>query len=142
MWGWSWHVDLYWLAVCGAIIMLVGVIGLGLMQAAMARTRRLHREHRELALENERLAAHHDRAGGAEPGVAAPVETRTAAPAAPMGERRVTDNRMHTARPAEPVRADGTYPPAAGGDAYGGLPVEEPHPHRRGFAAWRQHARR
>jgi hypothetical protein len=86
-----------------------------------------------LARENERLVARHDRASEA----AAPVQHRPAA-------RPVAGNRMQTERPGEdtyPVAQDTTYQPTHGKGGGQPGPVEEAHPHRKGFAAWRQHAR-
>src|SRR5258708_16486660 len=57
MWHGTWHVHLYWLAVAGAVILVVGLLGLALVRAGALRARRLRRERRELASENERLAA-------------------------------------------------------------------------------------
>jgi len=61
LWGWSWQMDAFWLAVGGAIILAVGLIGLALMQGGARRSRRLRRERRDLAEENRRLAARSER---------------------------------------------------------------------------------
>lgn len=61
LWGWTWTWDTFWLAVGGAVILLVGLIGLACIQAGAVRSRRLRRERRALADENRRLAARADR---------------------------------------------------------------------------------
>ena len=57
MWHGTWHVHMYWAAVAGAIILTAALLGLALIRSGALRTRRLRRERRELAMENERLAA-------------------------------------------------------------------------------------
>jgi hypothetical protein len=49
-------VHAYWLAVAGLVIMAVFAIGLAMSRAGAARQRRLHRERRDLARENQRLS--------------------------------------------------------------------------------------
>jgi uncharacterized integral membrane protein len=56
MWRWSWTVDPFWLAVAGAVILAVGVLGVLMLRAGGKRGRRLRRERRELRAENRRLA--------------------------------------------------------------------------------------
>lgn len=60
LWGWTWTWDAFWLAVGGAVILLVGIVGLACIQAGALRSRRLRRERRALADENRRLAARAD----------------------------------------------------------------------------------
>lgn len=57
MWHWTWHLDMWGLAVTGAVILAVGLLGLGMMRISTVRMYRLRREHRALAAENRRLAA-------------------------------------------------------------------------------------
>lgn len=56
MWRWSWTVDPFWLAVVGAAILAVALVGLWMLRAGGKRGRRLRRERRELRAENRRLA--------------------------------------------------------------------------------------
>jgi membrane protein implicated in regulation of membrane protease activity len=56
MWRWSWTVDAFWLAVAGAAILVVALLGLFMLKAGSRRARRLRRERRELARENRQLA--------------------------------------------------------------------------------------
>jgi hypothetical protein len=70
MWRWTWHVEAFWLAVVGAAVLVVALLGLGMLKAGSGRARRLRRERRDLAKENSRLA---ERADVAESTQAAPV---------------------------------------------------------------------
>jgi uncharacterized integral membrane protein len=54
--GWHWHVPAFWLAIAGLAIMAVFVIGASAWRTAAARSRRIRRERRELARENQRLS--------------------------------------------------------------------------------------
>ncbi|TAM85021.1 MAG: LapA family protein [Jatrophihabitans sp.] len=56
MWGWTWHFELFWAAVCGAGIIVLALIGLGLARHSTVRSLRMRRDHRALLRENERLA--------------------------------------------------------------------------------------
>lgn len=56
--GGTWHVSAFWMAVVGAVILLVGVLGLALMRSGSKRGVRNRRERKQLAQENARL---HDR---------------------------------------------------------------------------------
>jgi hypothetical protein len=85
MWGWTWHVDAFWLAVAGAAIMLVALVGLAMLKSSGRRARRLRRERKNLTAENRRLAkrANVAEATQAEPGGragAVPLRPWTAAP--------------------------------------------------------------
>lgn len=57
MWNWTWHMDMFWVAVIGAGLITAAWLALGAMRVAAMHQRRLRRERRELAAENERLAA-------------------------------------------------------------------------------------
>lgn len=106
MWNQHWHFASYWLAVIGAAIVVVGLMGLWLMSGAAARHRRIRRERKELAAENKRLAE------------------RAKATAAPAGRAGVPTNRAGNYPPApEYAPAPGAVP--AGGPAVpaGGQPV-------------------
>ena len=116
LWGWSWQMDAFWLAVGGAIILAVGLIGLALMQGGARRSRRLRRERRDLAAENRRLAARSERdeRDRRDAPVAAPMNrpatathTGAVAPGAPAaGGPAPTHAAPET---AYAVPADGTY---------------------------------
>ena len=54
--GWHWHVPAFWLAIAGLAIMAVFVIGVAAWRSGAARARRIRRERRELARENQRLS--------------------------------------------------------------------------------------
>jgi uncharacterized integral membrane protein len=54
--GWHWHVPGFWLAIAGLAIMAVFVIGASAWRTGAARSRRIRRERRELARENQRLS--------------------------------------------------------------------------------------
>ena len=56
MWNWTWHIDAYWLAVIGLVLVVLAWIGLGAMRFGMLHQLRLRRERRELEAENARLA--------------------------------------------------------------------------------------
>ena len=67
MWRWTWTVDAFWLAVAGAAILVVGVLGLVCLRAGGKRGRRLRRERRELRAENRQLAKQAENAEAAAP---------------------------------------------------------------------------
>lgn len=54
--GGTWQASAFWMAVVGAAILLVAVLGLSLIKAGSARNLRIRRERRQLARENARLA--------------------------------------------------------------------------------------
>jgi uncharacterized integral membrane protein len=54
--GWHWHVPAFWLAISGLAIMAVFVIGASAWRTGAARGRRIRRERRDLARENQRLS--------------------------------------------------------------------------------------
>ena len=60
MWRWTWQIDAFWLAVVGAAVLFVALLGLGMLKASGGRTRRLRRERRDLASENRRLSERAD----------------------------------------------------------------------------------
>lgn len=97
MWGWTWHFDAFWLAVCGAVLITAAWLGLGAMRIAAVHQMRIRREHKELAAENERLAA---RVKSAEP-----ADAKTHRPM--FGRNRPAQPQQYAA----PVTA--TAPPAA-----------------------------
>jgi hypothetical protein len=85
MWNWTWHVDAFWLAVIGAVLVTAAWLALGVMRVAFVHTMRLRRERLELAAENKRLAAK-----------VRPVEEKAARPV-------VGTNRTAQSYPAAPV---------------------------------------
>jgi hypothetical protein len=121
LWGWSWQMNAFWLAVAGAIILVVGLLGLALMQGGARRTRRLRRERRDLAAENRRLAARSERDERAHRDAAlnAPAPTNRPATTTHTGAMAPTAGGAPVAGEAVPthaapetayaVPADGTY---------------------------------
>jgi hypothetical protein len=131
LWGWSWQMDAFWLAVGGAIILAVGLIGLALMQGGARRSRRLRRERRDLAEENRRLAARSERderdhrapvnapAPADRPAMNRPATTTHTGAVAPGAGGPVP---THAApETAYAVPADGTY------DAQQPYPAQQPY---------------
>ena len=57
LWNQSWTMDAFWLGVMGAGFLLAIVVAVMLMRGSLARSWRLRSERKELAAENERLAA-------------------------------------------------------------------------------------
>lgn len=84
--GNTWNVHAYWILVAGLVIMAVALIGLRAMSRGAARGRRLRRERRSLARENERLSGIVERHDNEETPVAdeSTVPVMPAAPIAPM----------------------------------------------------------
>jgi uncharacterized integral membrane protein len=101
MWNWTWHVDAFWLAVIGAVVITAIWLALGAMRVGFGHTRRLRRERRELAAENRELAK---RARSAE---ARPV-TR------PLADSPPAQAQPYPAAPAAPAA---TAPATAGDSA-------------------------
>lgn len=66
MWNWTWHMDMFWVAVIGAALITAAWLALGAMRVAAMHQVRLRRERRELAAENERLAARVQHVQGAD----------------------------------------------------------------------------
>jgi hypothetical protein len=54
--GHSWTGHLYWVLVAGLVIAVVGVVGLAILRAGAARSRRLRRQRAALLAENKRLS--------------------------------------------------------------------------------------
>jgi len=102
LWNQSWTMDAFWLGVMGAGFLLAVVLAFMLMRGAMARSLRMRSERRELAAENERLAA---RAKHAAP---TPV-ARKDYPAPPPAPTTAPASTPATAPPAYPAA-----PPAHG----------------------------
>jgi uncharacterized integral membrane protein len=96
MWNWTWHVDAFWLAVIGAVVITAIWLALGAMRVGFGHTRRLRRERRELAAENRELAKR-ARSAEARPvtrpladGPPAQAQPYPAAPAAPAATAPAT----------------------------------------------------
>jgi|GEM_PF-1811060 len=101
LWRWTRHLEPFWLAVAGAAIVVVALLGLSMLRAGGGRARRLRRERRELSKENRQLAKR--------------AQVAESTSAAQAGEH---DGR--TAAPVEPAHAYGrSEAPAGQGDAYG-----------------------
>jgi hypothetical protein len=111
MWNWTWHFDAFWLAVIGAIIVTAAWVGLGLMQIAFAHSRRIRREHRELAEENRMLAERVGTTDNVEP----------MPPEPPVAERRVAGEPVGGTATAVP--ADSTYDNPTGQNPTGQNPT-------------------
>ncbi|PZS20321.1 MAG: hypothetical protein DLM57_01860 [Pseudonocardiales bacterium] len=129
MWRWTWHFDALWLAVLGAAILVVAVLGLAMMRAGGRRARRLRRERRELAAENRRLAERADVAESAVPGPGyGPVDVAEPGPSAPGPS---------APGPSAPVRGYGppvgpaTQHPRAAQPEPGEYPAPAEEPHAR-----------
>ena len=112
MWNQHYTFDKFWLAVIGAAIMLAALLGLWMMSGSAARQRRIRRERKELAAENERLSKR----------VATPAPNTVAARDGVPANRPGAYN-APAAYPAAPA--------APGAAAAPNEPVEE----RRGFFA-------
>lgn len=80
MWRWAWQIDAFWLAVAGAAILLVALLGLGLLKSSGRRARSVRRERKDLKAENRRLAERADVAE-ARPGAPASGQVRQGTPA-------------------------------------------------------------
>lgn len=120
MWNWTWHLDMFWVAVIGAVLITAAWLALGAMRIAARHQVRLRRERRELAKENERLAArvqgadaksgrsHFGRNRPAQPQQypTAPPATQPTSAAAPVAATGAT------AAPAAPHAAPNTAPAA------------------------------
>ncbi|HEV7192018.1 MAG TPA: hypothetical protein VGN35_02350 [Jatrophihabitantaceae bacterium] len=109
MWNWTWHVDAFWIAVIGAVAVTLVWLALGAMRIAVVHQARLRRERRELAAENERLAARVKR-----------TDTKA-------GTTAVGTNAVGTNRPAQTPQYQ--PPPTVGAptaQAPGGAPVAAP----------------
>ncbi len=106
MWRWSWTVDPFWLAVVGAAILVVALLGLWMLRAGGKRGRRLRRERRELRAENRRLAKRAEKVQPAQAPLTGDAP-RTDQPSAgqPTGVAPAGAPAPATARPA-------AYPPA------------------------------
>lgn len=124
MWRWSWTVDAFWLAVAGAAILAVALLGLWMLKAGSRRERRLRRERRELAKENRQLS---ERAEVAEATDSGPV--RDDAPDVYDAPRQGYPPPAETTTAPPPPAA----PPArteygaTPGETYSGEPVEGRH---------------
>lgn len=70
MWRWAWQLDAFWLAVIGAAILFVALLGLGLLKSSGRRARRVRRERKDLTVQNRLLS---ERADVAEAKHAAPT---------------------------------------------------------------------
>jgi hypothetical protein len=119
MWRWTWQIDAFWLAVVGAAVLFVALLGLGMLKASGGRTRRLRRERRDLASENRRLS---ERADVAESTPAVPAEgyARQGEPAAGT-HAAPADSYLHQNDPATPPPA-ATQPGSTGYVAPAGQP--------------------
>jgi uncharacterized protein (DUF849 family) len=101
MWNWTWHMDAFWLAVIGAAVVMLAVIGLGAVRLGFRHERRVRRERRDLAAENARL-----------------VERARSAEAGPSARPAVAENRRTVAQqtqgyPAAPPAPAAPAAPAA-----------------------------
>jgi hypothetical protein len=56
MWNQTWHLDVFWIAVIGAVIVTAAWIAVGLMQIAFAHARSVRRANRQLVAENRMLS--------------------------------------------------------------------------------------
>lgn len=92
--GGQWNADAYWLAVIGAAVLLVAVLGLALIRGGSRRGRRRRQERRELERENAALA---DRVRHSEP-----LPTHDEVREAPTSY----DPRSGTSSPAAPTGYD------------------------------------
>ena len=100
LWNQTWSMDAFWLGVMGAGFLLAVVIAVGLMRMSVARSTRMRAERRELAAENERLAARSKHSATAPSRKEYPATTAYAPPAgatAPAG---------YAAPPPAPVPTD------------------------------------
>ena len=99
--GGAWRADAFWLAVIGAVILVVAVLGLSLIRGGSRRSLRRRQERRQLERENAALA---DRVRHTEP-VAEPVNG--AAPGAGAGAPASYDPDNRTSYvPAPPVHEE------------------------------------
>jgi len=98
MWSGTWHVDMFWVAVAGAVLLFAAAIAFGFMRISLTRMRRMRVEHRMLLAEREQMMA----ARGKQPttthtaqaaGKAYPAAPAAAYPAAP--ETAGTDERAY-----------------------------------------------
>ena len=103
MWRWTWHFDAFWLAVGGAAILAVALLGLSMLKVSGGRARRLRRERRDLTSENRRLA---ERAEVAESTPAVPAEGHVRPGPSAGTHAAPADSYLHQNDPA-------TAPPAA-----------------------------
>jgi uncharacterized integral membrane protein len=115
MWRWSWTVDPYWLAVAGAAILVVGVLGLWMLRAGGKRGRRLRRERRELRAENRQLAKRVEKVEPAQPPTRGAARADQPAGVAPAGA------------PAPAAARPAAYPPATQSQTRADAPVEGRH---------------
>ena len=113
--GGHWQVDAFWLAVVGAAILLVGVLGVALIRGGSRRSLRRRQERKQLERENAALAdrvrhtGHDERPGRRD-------EVR--APDPPRGTSRTRGRRpgrTDGVRPGPPARQ---RPPGAAADRY------------------------
>jgi hypothetical protein len=72
MWNQTWHLDAFWIAVIGAVIVTAAWIALGLMQIAFAHARNVRRANRQLVAENRMLS---ERVGATDTVEPMPAET-------------------------------------------------------------------
>ncbi len=128
MWNQTWHLDKFWLAVAGAAILLVGLLGLALMRAGAARSWRIRRERRELAAENRRLNQHV--AANEEilepTSAAGPTAVSAAAPAREPLRERVAD-RLHHDRNHDGVDDRAEAPRTTATPGYTGVAADSPY---------------
>jgi len=95
MWSGTWHVDMFWVAVAGAVLLFAAVIAFGFMRISLTRMRRMRVEHRMLLAEREQLMATRGKQPTATQaaGKAYPAAPAGAYPAAPATAR--TDERAY-----------------------------------------------
>jgi uncharacterized membrane protein YciS (DUF1049 family) len=97
MWSGTWHVDMFWVAVAGAVLLFAAVIALGFMRISLARMRRMRMEHRMLLAEREQMMA----ARGKQPAATqAPGKAYPAAPPAAPAAAYPAGEETRTTRPA------------------------------------------
>ncbi|MEP7019489.1 MAG: hypothetical protein ABI808_02475 [Pseudonocardiales bacterium] len=121
MWRWSWTVDAFWLAVAGAAILAVALLGLLMLKAGSGRERRLRRERRQLARENRELAKRAEVAEAAPARDAARTQDR-GADAYAHPQTATPDSVAPTA--AQPVHPEHARAPEP---RYAGEPVDGRH---------------
>ena len=121
LWNQTWSMDAFWLGVMGAVFLLAIVVAFMFMRGSMVRGMRMRHERRELAAENERLAA---RAKHAAP----PAMARKDYPAPPAGAT-APPAAYPTAPPAPAATtdADGRQVAYAGAPAANGAPENTRH---------------
>jgi hypothetical protein len=102
MWNWTWHLDAFWLAVAGAVIITAAWLALGMMRLGFGHSRKIRRERKQLAAENRALAERAAKSG------ATPARTHAPA-AAPLAAQSNGGTGQHAAPVAgqQPNTADG-----------------------------------